>query len=225
MKTAIVIGASGLVGTELVKTLLQDPEYSGIHVYARSSLEISHPKLSTHLIDFDKPDTWKHVIKGDVLFSALGTTLKQAGGQQAQYKIDHTYQYQFAEAAAFNDVPVYVLVSSASASPQSKLFYSRMKGELERDVKKLPFLSTYILQPSLLVGNRKHPRFGEKVGYVVLSMINAVGLFRKYRSITGKTVADAMINASKTAAPGVHIFTLDQIFNLAGTSAMGSTIV
>lgn len=215
MKTAIVIGATGLVGAELLKALLQDPEYSSIHVYGRRDLEISNQKLTSHIIDFDKPDTWKHQIKGNVLFSALGTTLKQAGGQQAQYKIDHTYQYQFAEAAAFNDVPVYVLVSSASASPDSKIFYSRMKGELERDVKKLPFLSTNLLQPSLLVGSRKAPRFGEKLGYVVLNVVNAIGLFRKYRPIKGRTVAKAMINASKRAAAGVHIFTLDQIFKLA----------
>jgi uncharacterized protein YbjT (DUF2867 family) len=216
MKTAIIIGATGLVGTEVLNALLQDPAYSRIHVYGRHGLDISNPKLISHIIDFDKPDTWRHHIKGDVLFSTLGTTLKQAGGKLAQYKIDHTYQYQFAEAAALNDVPVYVLVSSASASPDSKVFYSRMKGELERDVKKLPFLSTYILQPSLLVGNRKHPRFGEKLGFVVLNAINAIGLFKKYRAIEGRIVAKAMINASKTAAAGVHIFTLDQIFKLAG---------
>jgi uncharacterized protein YbjT (DUF2867 family) len=215
MKSAIVIGGTGMVGKQLVHLLLNDERFSKVYVYGRRSLGIKDPKLEERLIDFNKPDSWQKLVTGDILFSTLGTTLKQAGGQKAQYKIEHTYQYQFAEAAAYNDVPVYVLVSAASASPDSKLFYSRMKGELEHDVKKLPFQSINILQPSLLVGEREHPRFGEAFGYKVLKALNSVGLFRKYRAIQDRTVATAMINAGLTAANGVHIFTLDQIFQLA----------
>lgn len=215
MKSAIVIGATGMVGKQLVHLLLEDTRFNKVSVYGRRSLAIQNPKLEERLIDFDKPDSWQQLIHGDILFSTLGTTLKQAGGQQAQYKIDHTYQYQFAEAAAYNDVPVYVLVSSASASPDSKIFYSRMKGELEHDVKKLPFMSINILQPSLLVGQRDKPRFGEAFGYKVLNIINNIGLFRKYRPIQARTVAKAMINAGLNAANGLHIYTLDKIFPLA----------
>jgi uncharacterized protein YbjT (DUF2867 family) len=215
MKSAIVIGGTGMVGKQLVKLLLEDTRFSKVYLYGRRSLGTQNAKLDERLIDFNKPDSWQKMVTGDILFSTLGTTLKQAGGQQAQYKVDHTYQFQFAEAAAYNDVPVYVLVSSASASPDSKLFYSRMKGELEHDVKKLPFKSINILQPSLLVGTREKPRFGESFGFHVLRLINFIGLFRKYRPIQDRIVAKAMINAGLTAANGVHIFALDHIFPLA----------
>ena len=205
-----------MVGKALVKLLIADIRFGKIYVYGRRSLGISNPKLAEQLVDFNKPDSWQELVRGDILFSTLGTTLKQAGGKQAQYKIDHTYQYQFAKAAAYNEVPAYVLVSSASASPDSKLFYSRMKGELERDVKKLPFKSINILQPSLLHGDREQERFGEKLGYTVLNGLNAIGLFRKYRAIEAQTVALAMINAGLQALNGVHTYALDEIFNLAG---------
>lgn len=215
MKTAIVIGATGLVGTQLVHLLLADQRFNKVLVFTRRTLQFKNEKLEEHLVDFDKPEQWKQLVKGDVLFSALGTTIKQAGSKQAQYTIDYTYQYQVAQAASYNDVPVYVLVSSASASPDSKLFYSRMKGELERDVKKLPFKSTYLLQPSLLFGNRQQDRPGEKIGYQVISFLNRLGLFRKYRPIQGRTVAQAMLNVGIEGANGVHVYVLDQIFHLA----------
>ncbi len=215
MKTAIVIGATGLVGTQLVHLLLADPRFKKVLVFTRRTLQFKNEKLEEHLIDFDKPDQWQQLVKGDILFSALGTTIKQAGSKQAQYKIDYTYQYQVAQAASYNEVPVYVLVSSASASPDSQLFYSRMKGELERDVKKLPFKSIYLLQPSLLFGNRQQDRPGEKIGYRVINFVNRLGLFRKYRPIQGRTVAQAMLNAGIEGANGVHVYALDQIFDLA----------
>ena len=205
-----------MVGKALVKLLIADARFDKLYVYARRSLGIPDQKIVEQLIDFNKPDSWQELVHGDILFSTLGTTLKQAGGKQAQYKIDHTYQFQFAQAAAYNEVPAYVLVSSASASPDSKLFYSRMKGELERDVKKLPFKSINILQPSLLHGDREQERFGEKLGFRVLNSLNAIGLFRKYRAIEAQTVAQAMINAGLQASNGVHTYTLDEIFNLAG---------
>jgi uncharacterized protein YbjT (DUF2867 family) len=204
-----------MVGKALIQLLIRDKNFDKIYVYGRRTLGITHEKINEQLIDFNKPDTWQQLVHGDILFSTLGTTLKQAGGKQAQYKIDHTYQYQFAEAAAYNEVPAYVLVSSASASPDSKLFYSRMKGELERDVKKLPFKSINILQPSLLHGEREQERFGEKVGYRVLNGLNAIGLLRKYRAIEASTVAQAMIQAGLQALNGVHTYTLDEIFKLA----------
>lgn len=205
-----------MVGKALVQSLIGDTRFNKLYVYGRRPLGLTDEKIVERLIDFNKPDTWQELVHGDILFSTLGTTLKQAGGKQAQYQIDHTYQFQFAQAAASNEVPAYVLVSSASASPDSKLFYSRMKGELERDVKKLPFKSINILQPSLLHGEREQERFGEKLGYSVLNGLNAIGLFRKYRAIEADTVAQAMINAGLQASNGVHTYTLDKIFNLAG---------
>jgi len=217
-KTALVIGATGLVGTELIKQLLDDSRFEKVVVFSRRSLEKPHPKLTEHIIDFDQPHTWRHWVQGDILFSALGTTLKKAGSKEAQYKIDHNYQYAFAKAASEQEVPHYVLVSSASASPDSKIFYSRMKGELERDISKLPFRSINILQPSLLYGERKETRLGESIGYAIIRRLNALSLLKKYRPIHGATVARAMIHAGIKNNAGKQIYVLDQIFSLAEES-------
>jgi uncharacterized protein YbjT (DUF2867 family) len=215
MKTAIIIGATGLVGNHLIHLLLHDDRFLRLVVFGRRSLGIQHDKLEEHIIDFEKPAEWMHLVKGDVLFSALGTTIKQAGGKSQQYKIDYTYQYDFAQAAAQNHVPAYVLISSASATADSKIFYSRMKGELERDVKTLPFKSITIIQPGLLHGERQEERFGEQMAYKVLNVVNVIGLFKQYRPIAGKTVAMAMRNAGLQSRPGVHTYTLAHVFELA----------
>lgn len=218
MKTAIVIGATGLVGMELVKILVQDERLNKVVVFVRRSLKMTSKKLEEHIIDFEKPETWQHLVKGDSLFSALGTTLKQAGGQKGQYKVDYTYQYRFADVASQNGVPVYVLVSSASANPDSRIFYTRMKGELERDVRKLPFASITLIQPGLLAGERQQERIGEKLGFKILNAVNTLGLLKKYRPIQGRVVAQAMINAALAAEKGVHVYTLEGVFTLAGTT-------
>lgn len=215
MKTAIVIGATGLVGTELVRILLDDNRFYRILVFTRRSLAIKNRKLEERLIDFDKPDSWHRMVKGDVLFSTLGTTIGKAGSKENQYKIDHTYQFLFAQAAAANEVPVYVLISSSGAKPSSMIFYSRMKGELERDIKQLGFVSTNILQPGLLTGNRKEERRGEKIGFTVLNALNSIGLLKRYRPIPAATVARAMVNAGVASSRGVHVHELDGVFKLA----------
>ncbi len=215
MKTVSVIGATGMVGSALVKLLIADNRFSNIIVISRRSLPVKHEKLRVHIVDFDKPNIWQHLVQGDVLFSALGTTLKQAGSKEAQYMIDYAYQLDFAKAASLNRVATYVLVSSASANPDSKIFYTRMKGELERDVKTLPFKSITIIQPSLLVGKRNEKRIGEKIGYHVLHFFNAIGVFKKYKPIGAEMVARAMINASMKSISGIQIYSLDEIFALA----------
>lgn len=215
MKTALVIGATGLVGTQLVQQLLADSRFSKVTVFGRRSLGIADAKLEEHLIDFDLPETWQHLVKGDVLFSTLGTTLKQAGGQNQQYKVDYYYQYKFAETAAKNGVPAYVLISSSGADASSLIFYSRMKGTLEQAVKALDFKSISILQPGLLHGDRKEERFGEEAAYKVLHFLDKLGIAGKYRPYEASVVAQAMINAGIAAEPGVHTYTLKQLFALA----------
>lgn len=215
MKTALVIGATGLVGFQLVKQLTQDKDFEKVVVFSRRSTGLVSPCLEEHLIDFDRPEQWQHLVKGDVLFSALGTTLASAGSKKAQYKVDHNYQYQFAAAAARNAVPAYVLVSSAGANPKSRTFYMRMKGELDRDVQELLFSSIVLIKPGPLHGQRKKNRLGENIGVAVIRFFNALGLLNKYRPIGGDVVARAMIQAFKRATPGVAAFELDELFLLA----------
>ncbi len=152
MKTAIIVGASGLIGKSLVRKLLEDNRYKSVKVFVRRSINISNSKLAELIVDFDKITDWKNKITGDELYSAMGTTIKKAGSKEAQYKIDVTYQYEFAKAAAENGVKSYFLVSSSGANAKSKLFYMKIKGELEEKVKLLPFNKIRIFRPSLLLG-------------------------------------------------------------------------
>lgn len=199
----------------MVRLLLADDRFSKVMVFGRRTLGIANSKLEEHLINFDAPDEWQHLVKGDVFFSTLGTTLKQAGGQDQQFKVDYYYQYKFAEVASQNGVPTYVLVSSSGASPDSLFFYPRMKGRLEQEVKKLGFKSLQIIQPGLLHGEREESRFGEEAAYQVLHLLDKVGLAGKFRPYEDKVVAQAMVNAGIAAQPGEHTYTLNQVFELA----------
>jgi uncharacterized protein YbjT (DUF2867 family) len=214
-KTALVIGATGLVGNELVHQLLVDDRFGAVLVFVRRSMGISHSKLQEFIINFDEPLSWSHLVKSDVLFSALGTTLKKAGSKEAQYKIDHDYQYNFAQAAAQNQVPVYVLVSSAMASTSSRIFYTRMKGELERDIQLLPFQAIHIMQPGMLQGNRKENRPGEKIGLSVIRLLNKMGIALKQKPVPASIVAKAMINVSFKNDKRISVYALTQVFTAA----------
>ncbi|TGD77194.1 NAD-dependent epimerase/dehydratase family protein [Hymenobacter wooponensis] len=207
-----MIGATGLVGDYLLRQLLLDDRFTSIKVFTRRPTGYQNPKLQEHLVDFQQPQQWSELLTGDVLFSTLGTTLKQAGSQAAQYEIDYTYQYRAAQAAAEHGVEALVLVSSAGADAHSMIFYSRMKGELERDVKKLPFRRIRVLQPGMLAGARKEPRTGERIGLALGSLLGQVPVLRQYRPIHGRTVAQAMINAALDDTPGVQTITLEDVF-------------
>ncbi len=207
-----MIGATGLVGSQLSLQLLADERFGKVIAFGRRPSGRVHPKLVEHLVDFETPEAWSSLVKGDVAFSSLGTTVKQAGSQAAQRKVDYDYQLAFARAAAANGVPSFVLVSASSADPASRVFYSRLKGELDRDVQSLGFASLRILRPSLLGGERESKRAGEKIGSVVLGVLNALGVARKYREIGGDVVAKAMLNAALDPQPGTRIFTLDEVF-------------
>lgn len=215
MKTAIVLGATGLVGHSLVKQLLNDERFSKVIIFVRKMAGFSSVRLEQHVIDFDKPGEWQSLIKGDVLFSALGTTLKKAGSKKAQFKVDHGYQYHFAAAAAYNGVKDYVLVSAQGASLKSYFFYNRMKGQLDDDVQELNFSKIVILRPGPLDGDRQESRPAEKKGLAVIKAINSVGLLRRFRPIMDYQVAQAMINSVFIEKPGLSIYQGQELFELA----------
>lgn len=211
---ALLIGATGATGKDLLELLLNDKDFDRVDVFVRRSLVIQHPKLKIHVIDFDQPVQWKHLVKGDVLFSCLGTTLKAAGSKEAQWKIDYDYQYRFAEAARENQVNNYVLVSASMASARSKVFYSRMKGELEDAVKALGFSRLTIFKPPLLV-RKDSDRKGELIGFRIIRFFNKLGLLRSQKPLPTEVLAKAMINAAKRKQSGVRTLKSDEIWECA----------
>ncbi|MBK8503809.1 MAG: NAD-dependent epimerase/dehydratase family protein [Saprospiraceae bacterium] len=219
-KIAIIIGATGLVGNHLLHKLLLDPTFSLVKIFVRRATGVTHEKLDEKIIDFKNIELIKKEITGDVLFSCLGTTLRQAGSKAAQYEVDYTFQYQFAQFASENGVDAYLLVSSTSANSNSMLFYSKIKGKLEDEVKKLGFKRIVILQPSVLSGERKEERFGEKLGAGLINFLSSVFPFlKKYRSISGDKVASALISYYKEPGQNkIQVYKLDEIHR-AGTSS------
>jgi uncharacterized protein YbjT (DUF2867 family) len=210
---AVIVGATGLVGTELLRLLLSDGHFASVAALGRRRTGAAHPNLTEHVVDFDAPAAWAPLVRGDVLFSALGTTIRAAGSQAAQYRVDHGYQLAAARAARGNAVPAYVLVSSAGASPRSLIFYSRMKGELERDVEALGFERTRILRPGMLDGERRARRTGERLALALLRPL-APALPAVARPIPAAAVARAAIAAALDPAPGLRRHEPADLFRL-----------
>ena len=207
---ALVIGATGAVGKDLVQQLMEDSSVERIDIFVRREVKIPAAKVVAHVVDFDHPETWDDQLQGDVLFSCMGTTIKAAGTQEAQWKVDYTYQYEAAKAAKANGVPTYVLVSAIDANPKSKVFYTRMKGELDDSVQQLGFEGCFILRPPSLI-RKGTDRFGEKAGIVAIRAFNAIGLMRNYTPMPTEAVAAAMIRLAKSGRKGVEIINSQDI--------------
>jgi len=181
-----------------------------VDIFVRREIKIRSAKLVAHVVDFDHPEEWADKLTGDVLFSTLGTTIRAAGNQEAQWKVDYTYQYSAAKSARENGVPVYVLVSSVGANARSKIFYTKMKGALDDAVQKLGFPACFILQPPSLI-RKGTDRFGEKVGIVALKAFNAIGLMHTYTPMPTETVAAAMIRLAKSGRKGTEVIVSQDI--------------
>lgn len=210
---ALLIGATGATGSDLLQLLLGDSKVERVAIFVRRDPQITHPKLEVHLIDFDKKEQWRHLVKGDILFSCLGTTLKDAGSKEAQWKVDHDYQYRFAEAARENGVGTLLLVSSMNASLKSPFFYARMKGELEEAVRKLGFPRLMIFRPPSLI-RKGSDRAMERVGVKLIGFLNRLGLLKSMRPIPTERLAQAMLYAAKCFRRGEHILEPVDIDNL-----------
>ena len=213
MMKALVIGATGAVGKDLVRQLLADESFERVDIFVRRDVKLSSAKLFVHVVDFDHPETWADGLKGDVLFSCLGTTIKAAGSREAQWKVDYTYQYEAAKTAKANGVKIYVLVSSVGANSKSKVFYTRMKGALDDAVQELGFEGCFILRPPSLI-RKGSDRFGEKVGIVALKVFNAIGLLRSYIPMSTEAVAAAMIGLAKSGRQSVEIINSQDILKV-----------
>lgn len=212
--TANVIGATGLVGKALVRQLLDDARFEKVRIFVRRETGLKHPKLVQLVVDFGKTETWEKHLNGDVLFSALGTTLKQAGSKEKQWEIDFTFNLNFAKTAKENGIENYVLVSSVGANANSSIFYTKMKGELDEAVSKIGFGNLVILRPASLTGPRENRRLAEEISVPILNILTRF-MMRNYRPISDKIVAKAMINAVFRKNTNITIYEGAEVFNLA----------
>ena len=213
--TANIIGATGLVGKYLIKLLLEDDRFSKVRIFVRRETGIKHPKLEQQIVDFNNKESWVKHLNGDVLFSALGTTLKQAGSKEKQYDIDVVLNRNFAKAAKENGIENYVLVSSIGANSKSKVFYLHIKGKLDDFVSTLGFKNLAIIKPASLTGERTPRRLAEEISVPVLKFLTSF-MFKNYRPIHGNTVAKAMINSVVNPNPEKTIWEGAEVFELAG---------
>ncbi|HRZ73299.1 MAG TPA: NAD(P)H-binding protein [Flavobacterium sp.] len=215
MKTALIIGSTGLVGAQLLNLILESPVYDKVVVFVKRETSIKHPKLIQHLIDFDKIENYQNLVVGDDFFCTIGTTIKKAGSREAFKKVDLIYPKQFAQIALKNKVSQFLIISSLGANEQSTNFYLKTKGEMEAFLKKLTFKSTIILRPSLLLGNRTEFRVGEKFGAIFMKTISILlfGELLKYKPIESKTVAKALFELAQQNQDGFKIYESNEIQN------------
>lgn len=197
---ALVIGATGATGRELVNKLLIDDDFQQVSIFVRTAPTINHKKLKIHEIEFKDLEKYKDIIKGDILFSALGTTKKDAGGKDQQYEIDYTYQYEFAKIAAENGVGQLSLVSSVGANAKSFFFYPKIKGALEEAVKKLDFKKIDIFQPPMLIRQPDLMREGEKSGIKIINRLNKIGILKSQKPLAVEALAEKMLKMAKTSS-------------------------
>jgi uncharacterized protein YbjT (DUF2867 family) len=194
-KTALLFGATGLVGGEVLKRILQDPAYEKVKIFVRHRPGVNSEKIEVYMADFNNWSRFEHMISGDDLFCCLGTTIKKAGTKEAFRKIDLEAPAKLAEIASKNGVINFIVISSIGADDKSSNLYLRTKGEMESAVKKYKFQQLAIFRPSLLLGERREFRIGETAGKVIMKLAHPflIGNLKRYRPIKAATVAKAMI--------------------------------
>lgn len=204
-KKALVVGATGLVGNQLLDLLLADKNYEEVKVLVRKPLGRKNPRLVEIIYDFDKPT--KEVVTADDIFCCLGTTMKKAGSKEAFFTVDYEYPMQIARLSLKNGAKQFLIVTAMGADPESTFFYNRVKGEVEEDLRSLGFETVHFLRPSLLLGNRKDKRLGETIGEAVMRFFDPVliGPLKKYRSIESSKVAKAMLVLAQKAEKGIFV--------------------
>jgi uncharacterized protein YbjT (DUF2867 family) len=213
-RNALIAGATGLVGKELVSLLISSKEYESIHIIARRPFDLQHPKLVTYIVDFDTLNQFKTKSVIHDVYICLGTTMKNAGSKECFKKVDYEYVVSVARWAKGNNVEKLALISSMGANLHSKFnFYLGIKGKTEQAVKNFEFKNLIILRPSLLLGKREEFRFAEKVSGLFLKPLLPfmIGKMKKYRPVEARTVASAMIFYTNNASSPVRIIENDEI--------------
>jgi uncharacterized protein YbjT (DUF2867 family) len=214
-RTALVAGATGLVGGHLVRRLLDAETWGRVVTVGRRPLDVSHPELEQRTADFDRLDA--DLPLADDAFCALGTTIKKSGSEAAFRRVDFEYVVAFARAARRCGAEQFAVVSALGANAGSRIFYNRTKGEMEEVVAAIPFDAVQIVRPALLLGDRDEHRLGERLWQLSMQPVAPLmlGPLRKYRPIEADAVAAALVAAAQVRAPGVHVYESDELQRIA----------
>lgn len=198
VKTAILLGATGLTGGILLQKLLKDPRYGKIIIYSRKKVAVKNAKIEEHLVDLLRLEDQRESFKADEVFCCIGSTQKKTPDEETYRRIDYGIPVAAAKMAKQNGINKFLVISALGASAKSKLFYNRTKGEMERDVLAEEIPKTFIFQPALIAGDREEKRIFEKISKEVMKVVNPFlsGGLKKYRSIHPEIIAEAMINVA-----------------------------
>lgn len=213
--TALIAGGSGLVGSHVLQFLLKDKGCKEVISIGRRELNIKHKKLEQYEVDFNKLEEFKILFEVDKVFCCLGTTIKVAGSKEQFRKVDETYPLAMAKLAEQGLAKSFSIVTAMGADKKSAFFYNRVKGDVEESLKLLHIDQINIIKPSLLLGGRTEQRTGERIAQNLFRVINPAlqGSLRKYKGITGKQVARAMVTIANDGPQGYHQYTNDMLLN------------
>jgi len=210
-RTALVAGATGLVGSHVLDLLLDDQHWSHVITVGRRITARQHAKLEQRVRDLGQLETMSDLPRVDDLFCCLGTTIKQAGSQPAFRQVDYDFVVGLANAGLRAGATQFLLVSAIGADPASRVFYSRVKGETETAIRGLPYQAVQIFRPSLLLGERAEFRLGERIATLAAPVLAPLlfSRLRRYRPIQAATVARAMVTIAHDAPRGPNVFEYD----------------
>ncbi|WP_121609441.1 oxidoreductase [Mesobacillus foraminis] len=212
-RSALVLGSTGLVGRELLKLLLKEDTYNNVAVLTRREIVTCHPKLTKRVGNLDELERYRDLFKADDIYCCLGTTMKKAKSRENFRRVDYDYPLQAANMACSSGARRFLVISAIGANKNSPFFYNRVKGELESELRSLPFKSLIVIRPSLLLGEREEFRFGEKLGEkITLPLENLFqGPFRKYRPVKASDVALTMVSAALGTDKGFQVYESEEI--------------
>lgn len=207
--TAVVLGATGLIGEQLVQQLLNDADFSKVRILVRRQVQLSHPKLEVEIVDFDNLAEYRNKLGcADCIFCCIGTTNSKVKGDTTAYrKVDFDIPVNAARMAKDAGFTDYLLVSAVGANASSSNFYLRLKGEVEAEIKRVGFKSFHTFRPSVLLGNRKEFRLAESIAKTVMRALSIlfIGGLKRYRAIEDVVVANAMVVAAKSGNKGMFV--------------------
>lgn len=212
-RSALIFGASGMVGNELLHLLISDSNYASVVSIGRREIELQHPKFKQVVIDFDKIDSQELHFSGKDVYCCLGTTIKKAGSKDVFRKIDFEYVAKIAALAKKNKVENFAVISSLGVTDKPRGLYLKTKADMEAAVKKLNFTRTFILRPSLLLGKRTEKRRGEQWGEIILRIVSPLLIrsLKKYRGVSSRRVAKKMIDLMLQNEKGIFVVESDLI--------------